>query len=337
MYRNLRRLLFALPPECAHDIALRALPLLPRPAAPPAGGGVRLMGLDFPNRVGLAAGFDKTGAHASALAGLGFGFVETGTFTPAPQRGNPKPRLFRLERQESLVNRMGFNNPGAEQAARNLATQRKGPHILGINIGKGAATPVEDAGADYLACLDALHQSGDYFALNVSSPNTPSLRDLQAGKLLAPLLKGVVGRLEQLGGDARRKPVLVKISPDWEDDSALRETCAVVADCGIDGVIATNTTVGRPEPVRKERHADEKGGLSGRALAPLSEAVLAKVRAHLPREVALVAAGGIFGPEDARRRLGAGADLVQVYTGLVYEGPALVKRLVRATGTSEDG
>ncbi len=334
MYRSLRRLLFLLPPECAHGLALRALAAAaPPPPAPPGAAPVRAMGLEFPNRVGLAAGFDKTGAHASALARLGFGFVEVGTFTPGRQAGNPRPRVFRLEAQESLVNRMGFNNPGAEMAARNLRAQggRRRGHVLGINIGKGAQTPVADAARDYLRCLDILHAEGDYFTVNVSSPNTPALRELQGRGFLGPLLEALVGRRDRLAGDGPRKPLLVKISPDWDDDRELAETCATIAGCGIDGVIATNTTVTRPGGSATGRHAGQAGGLSGRALAPLAAEVLGKVRAMLPSRVALVAAGGISDPEEACRRLNAGADLVQVYTGLVYQGPGLVAGLVRAT------
>lgn len=332
MYRSLRRLLFMLPPECAHGLALRSLPAVAPSPAPPGGTPVRALGLEFPNRVGLAAGFDKTGAHASALARLGFGFVEVGTFTPEGQAGNPRPRVFRLEAEESLVNRMGFNNPGAAAAARNLRAQggRRG-HVLGINIGKGARTPVGDAAQDYLRCLDALHAEGDYFTVNVSSPNTPALRELQGRGFLGPLLESLVSRRDRLAGDGPRKPLLVKISPDWGDDRELAETCATIAGCGIDGVIATNTTVTRPGAAGAGRHAREAGGLSGRALAPLAAEVLAKVRAMLPARVALVAAGGISDPQEACRRLDAGADLVQVYTGLVYQGPGLVARLVRAT------
>ena len=334
MYRKLRPLLFLLPPEVAHSIALSSLKMFPAAAVAP--DPVRVMGLEFPNRVGLAAGFDKTGAHADALAKLGFGFVETGTFTPRAQKGNPKPRLFRLRREESLLNRMGFNNPGAEKAASNLRTQRRKGYLLGVNVGKGKDTPLEKASEDYVRCLEVLHAIGDYFTVNVSSPNTSGLRDLEEEGRLGTLLGEFVAARDRLGQDTERKPIVVKLSPDIRDVSSV---CSAISASGV-GVIVANTrlhTPGSPDANPAVPPDLPRGGLSGKTIAESSLKVLEAVRDRLPPECALIACGGISGPQDVRRRLDAGADLVQLYTGLVYQGPALVTDIVSAMRADERG
>ncbi len=328
MYRSLRRLLFLLPPECAHDLALHALSLAPcRPESSKTPSTV--MGMEFPNRIGLAAGFDKTGAHADIMARLGFGFIEVGTITPEPQSGNNKPRVFRLPREESLINRLGFNNPGMEQALANIRNLRRNGYVLGINIGKGRDTPIEDAAEDYVKCLGKLHSQGDYFTLNVSSPNTESLRDLQYGKALSAFLSRILSERDSLLDGTAHKPIMVKLSPDWKNGE-MEETCRIIGDSGIDGVIVSNTTLQRPKHMEGIPYSNEQGGLSGSALAPLSREAMTRVRKALPDKIALIACGGISTPEDAMDRLNNGADLVQLYTGLIYQGPDLVRRLVNA-------
>ena len=325
MYRSLRPLLFLLPPEMAHALALRLAGMLP--AKPARVNPATVMGLQFPNRIGLAAGFDKTGSYADALAQLGFGFVEIGTFTPDPQKGSRKPRLFRIRAAESLLNHMGFNNPGAKAGAANISRLNRKSYVLGINIGKGANTSLEEAGKDYVACLDALYGLGDYFAVNVSSPNTKDLRSLGEGERLASLLKEIVQARDRLASGSAPKPVVVKLSPDIPDPE---RTCSIIADSGMDGVIATNTALHSPEapfPYPGFPPNLPRGGVSGKAIAKTSLAMLGKIRQHLPAECALIACGGIDSEEEARRRLDAGADLIQIYTGIVYKGPGLPARL----------
>jgi len=331
MYRSLSKLLFALPPECAHDMAIRALSF--SPPASPVRDRAEVMGISFPNRVGLAAGFDKTGEHADTMAKLGFGFVEVGTFTPEPQQGNPKPRVFRLVGEESLVNRLGFNNPGAVRAQGNIRRQRRDGYVLGVNVGKGAKTPLERAADDYVRCLELLYPLGDYFTVNVSSPNTADLRKLQSAHALEALLERIAGLRDELSASNGRKPLAVKLSPDWEED-ALRETCAVISDSGFDAVIATNTSVSRPDSVTGLRHGNESGGLSGRAISEIALRTLDAVRRRIPGGKALIACGGISSPEGVRARIASGADLIQLYTGLVYGGPSLVADLARAAATA---
>ena len=342
VYNALRPLLFALDPERAHDLTLAGLRLgHPLGLCRLAAGSVpalprRIMGLDFANPVGLAAGLDKNGDCIDALGALGFGFVEVGTVTPRPQPGNPRPRLFRLRRSRALVNRFGFNNKGVDHVAERLRQRRyAGP--VGVNIGKNRDTPVEQALDDYVRCLDAVHPYADYLTVNLSSPNTPGLRELQHGGLLNDLLAGfAVARQRRADVDGFRRPVAVKIAPDMSDD-ALRTTADAVVAHGMDALIATNTTTERPAGTAVDAGAAETGGLSGAPLAPRAEAALRTVAQHLQGALPLVGVGGIDTPAAARGRLAAGADLVQCYTGLVYEGPALPGTLVRALATDCPG
>jgi dihydroorotate dehydrogenase len=319
-------LLRRLPAETAHDLTLalvgRAGPLLPRPLADPPCLGVRALGLDFPNPLGLAAGFDKNAAVPAAMARLGFGFVECGTVTPRAQAGNPRPRLFRLAEDRAVINRMGFNNAGMAAAERNLKA-RSGPSskgrggITGINI--GANKDSEDRIADYRIAFARLAPLADYVTINVSSPNTPGLRGLQNKDELNRL----VGTVLEARGSAK-KPVLVKIAPDL-DETALDEIAAVALLSGIDGLVVSNTTTARP-PLQSA-HFREGGGLSGAPLLAPSTAILKAMRRRIGNRLVLVGVGGIASGADAYAKIRAGASLVQLYTALVYEGPGLVGRI----------
>lgn len=288
-------------------------------------GAVTLFGLRFPNRIGLAAGFDKSARYVELLGRLGFGFIEVGTITPRPQPGNPRPNVFRLREDEALVNRMGFPNEGAEAAVRRLERRRyKG--ICGVNIGKNFDTPLESAAGDYVTCLRAVYGTADYVALNVSSPNTPGLRTLQTTQALRELYGAVAAERERLQlRHGRRMPLLVKLAPDLSD-ADLADIAAALRSLGADGVIATNTTLARPAALRS-RHAREQGGLSGRPLHERSLHVVRTLRAALGPGVPIIGVGGVFDAQGARAMRSAGADLVQVYTGLVYRGPGLVQEL----------
>jgi dihydroorotate dehydrogenase len=333
LYRAARPVLFAFEPETAHRLAFRSLECLERigaaallaTAAPRL--PVRVMGLDFPNPVGLAAGLDKNGEHVDALARLGFGFLEIGAVTLRLQPGNPRPRLFRLAAAEALINRMGFNSAGAERVAENLRRSRwRG--ILGINIGRNFDTPNERAAEEYAACLAKLYPHASFFTANVSSPNTKDLRALQQADEIDALLARLAAERDRLAAlHGRRAPLAVKVSPDL-DDAALEAIAARVLARGIDAVIATNTTVSR-EGVAHLRGADEAGGLSGPPLRERSTAVVAKLRRALPARVAIIGVGGIASARDAREKLDAGADLVQLYTALLYRGPGLAGEIVR--------
>lgn len=336
LYDSLRRLLFTLPPETAHDLSLKVMDGLLAtslnkvlfPAEPSK--GVDLLGLHFSNRIGLAAGLDKNGDHVDSLGGLGFGFVEIGTITPKPQAGNPKPRLFRLSEAEAIINRMGFNNKGVEHLVAQVQGRQYGG-VLGINIGKNLTTPVEDALSDYTTALRAVYPFADYITVNISSPNTPGLRALQHGELLKELLSGLKYQQMKLAFTTNRfVPLFVKIAPDV-DDGELVDMARVIADEGIDGLIATNTTSSRIG-VSGMANSDEQGGLSGRPVMDMSTEVLAGFRQELPEGMPIIAAGGVFSGADAKRKIEAGADLVQVYTGFIYRGPSLISQCVRATG-----
>jgi dihydroorotate dehydrogenase len=329
LYRSLLRpLLFKLPPETAHEFALHALSLglgtgaLRRLAGGRARGErfgeLRRFGLSFRNPVGVAAGFDKNGLVAPQLAALGFGFVEVGTVTNLPQPGNPRPRLFRLPLDRALVNRQGFNNEGAASLARRLQKARP-DCVLGVNIGKSRAVPVEEAAADYLASFETVRPHADYVTVNVSSPNTPGLRLLQTPEHLA----ASVAALRR----AAQRPILVKLAPDL-DVEVLPELVAAVREAGAAGLIATNTTTSRlglryPSPL-----AIEPGGVSGPPVACLSQAVTARLATLAGPDLTIISVGGISTPTDVQARLAAGASLVQVYTSLIYEGPGLVPRLL---------
>ena len=331
-YNCLRRILFALPPESAHHLALSALRTAARrtsvPISPPIARPCTVMGLSFANPLGLAAGFDKNADSADGLALLGFGFVEVGAITPRPQPGNPSPRLFRLPPQQALINRMGFNNCGMQAAAHHLSL-RRGGYILGINLGKNVQTKLANTADDYISCMEALHSYADFFTINVSSPNTAGLRRLQSANVLAPLLTKVLRCRDELAAKHNKNiPVAVKLSPDL---SAVELTAAAetIAASNIDGVIACNTTQARPPAISSMAIAMQSGGLSGAPLRQQAMHVLQKLRQTLPDNIALIASGGIMNSEDALARLSAGASLVQIYTGLIYGGPQLPRRIIR--------
>jgi dihydroorotate dehydrogenase len=338
LYPWFRPLLFALDPEAAHELVLAALDaaaaagVAQRFAAPVKASPVEAMGLRFPNRVGLAAGLDKNAAHIDGLASLGFGFIECGTVTPRAQPGNPKPRMFRLPQAEALINRLGFNNDGVERFLANVARARFGPMhggILGLNIGKNFDTPNERAVEDYLSCLRAVYSHASYVTVNISSPNTQGLRELQAeetlGALLAPLKEEQAKLAERHG---KYTPIAVKIAPDLAADDIRRIARTLVAH-RIDGVIATNTTTDHAG-VTGLRHATESGGLSGRPLKDKALGVLRTLASELGGALPIIGVGGIMSGGDARERIAAGATLVQVYTGLIYRGPELVAEIAAA-------
>lgn len=336
MYRHFfRPLLFRLDPETAHGLTLGLLrlagvfppsrwllqALFAAPEKP-----VEVFGLRFKNPVGLAAGYDKDAVALRGLTALGFGHLEVGTVTPRPQPGNPKPRIFRLVEDEALINRMGFPGEGASKVESRLSSFVRRPRstVIGLNLGKNKDTPLDSAAEDYLALMRLFAPLADYLAINVSSPNTVGLRRLQGRDMLESLL-GAVAQERQMS--KVKCPVLVKLAPDLSDEE-LDDALDVILRTGMDGVIATNTTLGR-EGLRS-RHREESGGLSGRPLRVRSEAALARVVKRLEGRLPVVSVGGIMSPEDAKRRLEMGAALVQVYTGLVYAGPGLVNKIVRA-------
>jgi dihydroorotate dehydrogenase len=333
LYRAVRPLLFALDPESAHSFSLDSLDLLTRlGAAPLLGCGVprlpvRVMGLDFPNPVGLAAGMDKDGEHIDGLAALGFGFLEVGAVTPRPQAGNPAPRMFRLSQADAIINRLGFNSRGVDAFVENVKRARRGG-ILGVNIGKNADTPNERAIEDYTACLRKVYPHASFVTANVSSPNTKNLRDLQRADEIDAFLAALAAERDRLAGQhGRRVPLAVKVSPDL-DDAGIEAVADRIAARGIDAVIATNTTVSRLG-VEHLPSAREAGGLSGAPLKARATAVVGKLRRALPSRVAIIGVGGIASAADAREKLDAGANLVQLYTALVYRGPQLVGEIVR--------
>jgi dihydroorotate dehydrogenase len=335
MYAALRALLFTLEPEASHQMAVAALAAygrLPGAIRPLPGTSRRLWGLTFRNAVGLAAGLDKDARAVEGLARLGFGFVEVGTVTPLGQPGNPRPRLFRIPAARALVNRMGFNNLGVDAMTRRLAALRQrgrlGATVLGVNVGKNKDTPLAQAAADYVRCIEAVYPFADYLALNLSSPNTPGLRTLQSEASLAPLLERVKEAQHRSAARyGRQVPVLVKIAPDLTA-ADLEIVAAAVKRFGIDGVIATNTTVSRPGLARQPVAA-EAGGLSGAPLHPLALRTVASLRTALDPTVPIVGVGGIMDAAGGRAMLERGADLVQIYTGFIYRGPALIRELAR--------
>lgn len=339
VYRLVRPLLFTLDPERAHAAALAALGAahragLLKPIAALQSAAVTLMGLRFPNRVGLAAGFDKNGRYVDALGALGFGFIEVGTVTPRPQPGQDRPRLFRLPRAEALINRMGFPNEGAHAVAARLM-RRKYSGVCGVNIGKNALTPMDEAVDDYVAAFRSLAPCVDYVAINVSSPNTRDLRSLQRVEPLQRILDALLHERDRLGREGvHRVPLLVKLSPDL-DEAALEAAARLIRECHLDGVIATNTTVSRVG-VGRLRFGNEAGGLSGAPLKPLAIRAVQTLRSALGAHTPIIGVGGVASAEDARELMCAGADLIQVYTGLVYRGPGLVRELIEATSAPVD-
>ena len=335
MYSLARPFLFSFDAERAHGIGLASLEaayrsgtssLLATRSQPLP---TKVLGLTFPNPVGLAAGLDKNGAHVDALLALGFGFVEVGTVTPRPQPGNPKPRMFRLPAHQAIINRLGFNNDGVDALVRNVSRAKRRGGLLGINIGKNKDTPNESAEQDYLFCLERVYPLADYITVNISSPNTAGLRELQEEQALRRLVGTLRDAQERLGArHGRRVPMLVKVAPDLSDDD-IDAAGRVLADLQVDGVIATNTTVSRLA-VQDDPLARETGGLSGAPLMDKATAVLRMLRTRLPDSIPLIGVGGVMTGADAAKKMAAGADLVQVYTGLVYRGPALVAESVDA-------
>jgi len=333
MYSLVRRALFIADPETAHGLALEGLrlghgvgatSLLCKTISQP----VTVMGLEFPNPVGMAAGMDKNGDYIDALGSVGFGFVEIGTVTPRPQPGNPKPRIFRIEKANAMINRLGFNNKGVDYLVRQVQ-KRKFSGILGINIGKNFDTPNEKAVDDYLIGLEKVYPHADYITINISSPNTKNLRDLQDAEQLDVLLAALNNRRIELTDEFdKRVPLVVKVAPDLEDQQ-IPEIADVVVRSQFDGLIATNTTISR-EGVKGLPHANEQGGLSGAPVKDRSNHVLAAFRTALPAEIALIGTGGITSGEDAAEKMKLGADLVQFYTGFVYKGPDLVTDCLKA-------
>lgn len=332
-YPAIRPLLFALDAEHAHELTLKlvafgdalGLPLRQNSLGTP----ISVMGLTFPNKIGLAAGLDKNATAVDGLARLGFGFLEVGTVTPRPQPGNPKPRMFRLPQQQAIINRMGFNNGGVDGLLANLArSQYKG--VLGINIGKNFDTPIEKAADDYLICLDKVYDRASYVTINISSPNTKNLRQLQGESELDTLLGALKQRQTELAQKhGRYVPLTLKIAPDL-DAAQITNIADALRRHHIDGVIATNTTLGR-EGVEASPLAAEAGGLSGAPLFEKSTAVVRALAAALAGELPIIAAGGITRGEQAQAKIDAGATLVQIYSGLIYRGPDLVRECVAAT------
>jgi dihydroorotate dehydrogenase len=332
LYELARPLLFHIDPETAHALALPSFRLAHRlglarlPGGPLAGRRVRALGLEFPNPVGLAAGLDKDGEFIDALAAFGFGFLEVGTVTPRPQPGNPRPRMFRIVEREAIINRMGFNSAGVVRLVENVRRARyRG--ILGVNIGKNFDTPLARAADDYVACLEQVYPLASYVTVNISSPNTKGLRELQQADELGTLLAALTRARDRLGRThGRRVPLAVKIAPDLDDEALAAIARALLAH-GIDAAIATNTTVSR-SGVEGLPHAAEAGGLSGAPLRPLATTVVRKLGAALKGAIPIIGVGGIASAADAAEKLDAGARLVQLYTGLVYRGPALVREVV---------
>ena len=356
-YALARPFLFGLDPETAHDITLHVLarlqgtPLQWAYCNGRVDDPVQLAGLIFPNRVGLAAGLDKNARCIDGLGAMGFGFVEVGTVTPRPQSGNPKPRMFRLPKADALINRLGFNNDGLDAFIANvqrsalykerqkaqgtqLGSSRPAPMLLGLNIGKNAATPIEQATQDYLTCLDGVYPYADYVTVNISSPNTQNLRSLQSDEALDALLSAVTQRREVLSQrSGRRVPIFVKIAPDLTDEQ-IDVIATTLKRYGMDGsgqpnnawgVIATNTTLSR-DAVKGLPHDNEAGGLSGAPVLAMSNRVITQLRSSLGKGFPIIGVGGILSAQDAVSKIKAGADVVQIYTGLIYKGPDLVKQ-----------
>ena len=333
MYSLLRSALFCLPTETSHDLAMNSLNMSQRLGLqnifvkPLVNAPVEVMGLTFPNAVGMSAGLDKNGDYFNALGGLGFGFVEIGTITPKAQPGNPQPRLFRLPEHQAIINRMGFNNQGIEYLVNKVNAGgeafRQDGKLLGINIGKNKTTPNEKSLDDYIICMQQAYLLADYITVNISSPNTPGLRDLQFGETLQALLNGI--REEQLAlADqyGRYVPIAVKIAPDLEGD-ALRQIADILVESGLDAVIATNTTIDKHQ-VANHRYGAEQGGLSGAPLTEASTQLIASLSKYLDGKLPIIGVGGILSAQDALDKINAGASLVQLYTGFIYQGPKLI-------------
>jgi dihydroorotate dehydrogenase len=337
-YALARPFLFGLDPEQAHELTLNTIARLQNTPAqclwaqPRVSDPVTVAGLRFPNRLGLAAGLDKNGRCIDGLGAMGFGFIEVGTVTPKAQPGNPRPRMFRLPQANALINRLGFNNEGLDAFLANVQRARSfraAGGVLGLNIGKNASTPIEQAVDDYLIGLAGVYPHADYVTVNISSPNTKNLRELQADEALAALLSALQARREELARQhGRRVPIFVKIAPDL-DEAQIEAIASALRAHGIDGVIATNTTISR-EAVQGLPHATETGGLSGAPVLEASNRVIRLLRAALGSGFPIIGVGGVMTGADARAKLAAGADLVQIYTGLIYRGAALVSEAAKA-------
>jgi len=329
MYSLIRKFLFLFDAETVHVFSLKflsfancsgllALFMKKRIESP-----LTVMGIEFPNAVGLAAGLDKNAQHIDALAQCGFGFIEVGTVTPLAQPGNDKPRLFRLVEDNAIINRMGFNNAGVQALLENVR-QRNSDCVLGINIGKNKNTPLENAVDDYLVCMQHVYPYADYITINISSPNTPGLRELQHGEGLTSLLTQLKSKQAELNQQQQRYvPLVVKIAPDLDEDE-IQDIAARLLSAGIDAVIATNTTNSRPGSLSCKQLASETGGLSGAPVFEISTHVLSRLVVALDGKIPVIAAGGISSPDDALKKIQAGASLVQIYTGFIYSGPALI-------------
>ncbi len=341
LYPLLRPLLFRLPAETAHHLTLNIIKVLDKlgldrllcsrvlPHAPQ-----KIMGLTFPNPVGLAAGLDKDGAYIDALAALGFGFIEIGTVTPRPQPGNPSPRLFRVAKAHALINRMGFNNGGVEALLDHVQNARfiAQGGVLGINIGKNADTPIERADEDYLYCLEKVYAYASYITINISSPNTLNLRQLQNETALDSLLKKLRDRQQRLADQYHRyTPLVLKIAPDLTQEQ-VKIVAATLVRHQIDGVIASNTTTAR-DGIQGMMHAQESGGLSGAPLLHSSNAIISALRAELGQDFPIIGVGGILNADGACSKRAAGANLIQLYTGLIYQGPKLIRACAQALAT----
>ena len=329
LYSMARKALFSLSPETSHYVSLDAisaagrLNILPK-LYPPVYAPVEVMGLTFANSVGLAAGLDKDGEHIDGLAALGFGFIEIGTVTPRPQPGNPSPRLFRIPQKQAIINRMGFNNKGVDHLIQQV-DKSKYEGVLGINIGKNIDTSVDNALDDYLICLRKVYTRASYIVINISSPNTPGLRKLQYGEALDHLLGNLKEEQQKLEGRYQKKvPLVVKIAPDLDDDE-IGLIANQLIDNEIDGVVATNTTLDK-QAVAHLPHGNEQGGLSGAPVMEKSTAVLKKLSDTLEGKLPIIGVGGIVSEQDAQQKIEAGASLVQIYTGFIYEGPDLVRK-----------
>lgn len=333
-FSALRELLFLLPTESSHHVSMQSIAWLQQMklaslvAKPRIEDPVEVMGIRFPNRVGLAAGLDKNAAYVDGLAALGFGCIEVGTVTPVAQPGNEKPRLFRLREQQAIINRMGFNNEGVDALVQRVKRSNF-DGVLGINIGKNKLTPLEQTLDDYVACLRKVYQHSSYVTINISSPNTKDLRALQHGDELSMLLQGLKLVQRELAEECERYvPLVVKIAPDMDDED-LRTVCQQLMAFDIDGVIVSNTTISRSE-VEGAKHAGEAGGLSGAPLLEKSNHALEVVVAEVQGRVAVIGVGGIMTGDDAAEKIRLGADLVQIYTGFIFEGPDLIESSARA-------
>ncbi|KAF1040311.1 MAG: Dihydroorotate dehydrogenase (quinone) [Herbaspirillum frisingense] len=337
LYALARPLLFSLEPETAHHLTLPALRCAARYSltdfiAKPARDPRTVMGIEFPNPVGMAAGLDKDGAYIDGLAALGFGFIEVGTVTPRAQPGNPLPRMFRLPAASAVINRMGFNNGGVDAFVENVQASRfyqEKQGVLGLNIGKNADTPIERAAEDYVHCLEKVYPYASYVTVNISSPNTKNLRQLQGASELDALLSQLKSAQRRLADHhGRYVPVALKIAPDMDDEQVKNVADALLRH-QIDGVIGTNTTITR-DAVKGMPHGEEAGGLSGKPVLELSNKVIRGLKAELGDALPIIGVGGIFSGADAKAKIDAGASLVQLYTGLIYQGPALVRECAEA-------